>query len=42
MFEVVEGADAFAFVTSLFDGRDIRDPKELRALGFWYTGIGRP
>jgi len=27
---------------SLFDGRNIWDPKELRAQGFWYTGIGRP
>ncbi|TKC94737.1 UDP-glucose dehydrogenase family protein [Polyangium fumosum] len=26
---------------SLFDGRNIWDPEDLRALGFWYTGIGR-
>jgi len=26
---------------SLFDGRNIWDPEELRSLGFWYTGIGR-
>ncbi|WNG47254.1 UDP-glucose/GDP-mannose dehydrogenase family protein [Archangium minus] len=27
---------------TLLDGRNIWDPKALRALGFWYTGIGRP
>jgi UDPglucose 6-dehydrogenase len=27
---------------SLFDGRNIWNAKELRSLGFWYTGIGRP
>jgi UDPglucose 6-dehydrogenase len=27
---------------SLFDGRNVWDSKELRSLGFWYTGIGRP
>jgi UDPglucose 6-dehydrogenase len=27
---------------SLFDGRNVWDPRELRSLGFWYTGIGRP
>ncbi len=26
---------------SLFDGRNIWDPEELRSLGFFYTGIGR-
>ena len=26
---------------SLFDGRNIWDPEELRSIGFWYTGIGR-
>ncbi|XYH94798.1 UDP-glucose dehydrogenase family protein [Sorangium sp. So ce1128] len=26
---------------SLFDGRNIWDPEEVRSLGFWYTGIGR-
>jgi hypothetical protein len=24
----------------LFDGRNLLDPKEMRALGFQYTGIG--
>ncbi|WP_257450160.1 UDP-glucose dehydrogenase family protein [Archangium lipolyticum] len=27
---------------ALLDGRNIWSPQELRALGFWYTGIGRP
>jgi len=27
---------------SLFDGRNVWDPKELRSLGFTYAGIGRP
>lgn len=26
---------------SLFDGRNIWDPDEIRSFGFWYTGIGR-
>ncbi|MBK9261626.1 MAG: UDP-glucose/GDP-mannose dehydrogenase family protein [Polyangiaceae bacterium] len=26
---------------SLFDGRNVWDPDEIRTLGFWYTGIGR-
>ncbi|MDI1482690.1 UDP-glucose/GDP-mannose dehydrogenase family protein [Polyangium sp. y55x31] len=26
---------------ALFDGRNVWDADELRALGFWYTGIGR-
>ncbi|UQA58608.1 UDP-glucose dehydrogenase family protein [Polyangium aurulentum] len=27
---------------ALFDGRNVWDPKDLRSLGFKYTGIGRP
>ncbi|QRO02145.1 UDP-glucose/GDP-mannose dehydrogenase family protein [Archangium violaceum] len=27
---------------TLLDGRNIWESRELRALGFWYTGIGRP
>lgn len=26
---------------AVFDGRNVWDPEELRAFGFWYTGIGR-
>jgi hypothetical protein len=27
---------------TLLDGRNVWNGPELRAMGFWYTGIGRP